>query len=136
MAKSSIRLDPADRHKVLIDVEVDSDLPVTRGTARSSMEGITGIAYVHLLDDSHETAPPPKGASGAWRSSALKPSFLDTVSDSAEGAVRDARELMAAVNAIRRRIESASGRARVAGEGRLESRDRHRQAAADDCTRR
>ena len=58
---TSIRLDPADRHKVLIDVEVDSDLPVTRGTRAARMEGITGIAYVHLLDDSHETAPPPKG---------------------------------------------------------------------------
>ena len=109
---TSIRLDPADRHKVLIDVEVDSDLPVTRGTyAQLGMEGITGIAYVHLLDDSHETAPPPKGASGLAELP-LKPSFLDTVSDSAEGAVRDARELMAAVNAIltpenRKRIGAA-----------------------------
>jgi phospholipid/cholesterol/gamma-HCH transport system substrate-binding protein len=97
---TSIHLDPADRHKVLIDVEVDSDLPVTRGTyAQLGMEGITGIAYVHLLDDSQETAPPPKGASGLAELP-LKPSFLDTVSDSAEGAVRDARELMAALNAI------------------------------------
>lgn len=109
---TSIRLDPADRHRILIDVEVNSDLPVTRGTyAQLGMEGITGIAYVHLLDDSQETAPPPKGASGLAELP-LKPSFLDTVSDSAEGAVRDARELMAAVNAIltpenRKRIEAA-----------------------------
>jgi phospholipid/cholesterol/gamma-HCH transport system substrate-binding protein len=97
---TSIRLDPADRQKILIDVEVNSDLPVTRGTyAQLGMEGITGIAYVHLLDDSQETAPPPTGASGLAELP-LKPSFLDTVSDSAEGAVRDARELMAAVNAI------------------------------------
>lgn len=97
---TSIRLDPADRRRILIDVEVKSDLPVTRGTyAQLGMEGITGIAYVHLLDDSRETAPPPKGASGLAELP-LKPSFLDTVSDSAEGAVRDARELMAAVNAI------------------------------------
>jgi phospholipid/cholesterol/gamma-HCH transport system substrate-binding protein len=91
---------------------VKSDLPVTRGTyAQLGMEGITGIAYVHLLDDSRETAPPPKGASGLAELP-LKPSFLDTVSDSAEGAVRDARELMAAVNAIltpenRKRIGAA-----------------------------
>lgn len=97
---TAIGLDPADRHKVLIDVEVNSDLPVTRGTyAQLGMEGITGIAYVHLLDDSQDTAPPPKGASGLAELP-LKPSFLDTVSDNAEGAVRDARELMAAVNAI------------------------------------
>lgn len=109
---TSIRLDPADRRRILIDVEVNSDLPVTRGTyAQLGMEGITGIAYVHLLDDSQETAPPPKGASGLAELP-LKPSFLDIVSDSAEGAVRDARELMAAVNAIltpenRKRIAAA-----------------------------
>src|SRR6185369_14125619 len=60
---TSIKLDPIDRHKILIDIEVNSDVPVTRGTyAQLGMEGITGIAYVHLLDDSQETAPPPKGA--------------------------------------------------------------------------
>ena len=97
---SSIRLDPADRHRILIDIEVNSEIPVTRGTyAQLGMEGITGIAYVHLLDDSKETAPPPKGASGLAELP-LKPSFFDTVSDSAEGAVRDARQLMAAVNSL------------------------------------
>jgi phospholipid/cholesterol/gamma-HCH transport system substrate-binding protein len=109
---TSIRLDPGDRRKVLIDVEVNSDLPITRGTyAQLGMEGITGIAYVHLLDDSQETAPPPTGASGLAELP-LKPSFIDTMSDSAEGAVRDARELMAAVNAMltpenRKRIGAA-----------------------------
>jgi phospholipid/cholesterol/gamma-HCH transport system substrate-binding protein len=97
---TEIRLDPTDRHRILIDVEVNSDIPVTRGTyAQLAMEGITGIAYVHLLDDSQETAPPPKGASGLAELP-LKPSFFDTVSDSAEGAVRDARQLMAAINAV------------------------------------
>jgi hypothetical protein len=54
---------------------------------------------VHLLDDSKETAPPPKGA-GGLAELPLRPSFFDTVSDSAEGAVRDARELMAAINKV------------------------------------
>jgi len=97
---STIRLDPADRHRILIDIEVNSEIPVTKGTyAQLAMEGITGIAYVHLLDDSRETAPPPKGASGLAELP-LKPSFFDTVSDSAEGAIRDARQLMAAVNSM------------------------------------
>ena len=97
---TQIRLDPNDRHRILIDIEVNEDLPVTRGTyAQLGMEGITGIAYVHLLDDSRETAPPPKGASGLAELP-LKPSFFDTVSDSAEGAVRDARQLMAAINSV------------------------------------
>jgi phospholipid/cholesterol/gamma-HCH transport system substrate-binding protein len=97
---TEIRLDPGDRHRILIDIEVNSDIPVTRGTyAQLGMEGITGIAYVHLLDDSQETAPPPKGA-GGLAELPLKPSFFDTVSDSAEGAVRDARQLMASINAV------------------------------------
>lgn len=97
---TQIRLDPKDRHRILIDVEVNSDIPVTRGTyAQLAMEGITGIAYVHLLDDSQETLPPPKDAQGLAELP-LKPSFFDTVSDSAEGAVRDARQLMAAINSM------------------------------------
>jgi phospholipid/cholesterol/gamma-HCH transport system substrate-binding protein len=97
---TSIRLDPADRHRILIDIEVNSEIPVTRGTyAQLAMEGITGIAYVHLLDDSNETAPPPKG-SGGLAELPLKPSFFDTVTDSAEGAVRDARDLIAAINKV------------------------------------
>ncbi len=97
---TAIKLDPRDRHKILIDIEVNSDLPVTRGTyAQLGMEGITGIAYVHLLDESKETAPPPKGE-GGLAELPLKPSFLDTMSDSAEGTVRDARELIAAINAV------------------------------------
>jgi phospholipid/cholesterol/gamma-HCH transport system substrate-binding protein len=97
---TTIKLDPRDRHKILIDIEVNSDIPVTRGTyAQLGMEGITGIAYVHLLDESQETAPPPKGADGLAELP-LKPSFLDTMSDSAEGTVRDARELIAAINAV------------------------------------
>ena len=58
---TTIRIDPNDRRRILIDIEVNSDIPVTRGTyAQLGLEGITGISYVHLLDDSKETAPPPK----------------------------------------------------------------------------
>lgn len=97
---TTIRLDPQDRRRILIDIEVNSDIPVTRGTyAQLGMEGITGIAYVHLLDDSTETAPPPRGPSGIAELP-LKPSFFDTIADGAEGTVRDARELIAAVNAV------------------------------------
>jgi phospholipid/cholesterol/gamma-HCH transport system substrate-binding protein len=97
---TAIRLDPQDRHRILIDIEVNSDIPVTRGTyAQLGMEGITGIAYVHLLDDSNETAPPPKGPSGVPEL-ALKPSFFDTLASGAEGAVQDARALMTSVNSV------------------------------------
>ncbi len=97
---TAIRLDPKDRQRILIDIEVNSDIPLTRGTyAQLGMEGITGIAYVHLLDESREAAPAPRGPGGVAELP-LKPSFFDTMADGAEGAVRDTRELIAGLNAL------------------------------------
>ena len=97
---TSIRLDRRDRQRILIEIEVNSDIPVTRGTyAQLAMEGITGIAYVHLLDDGRDAAPAPRGRGGVAELP-LRPSFLDTMADGAEGAVRDTRELIASLNAL------------------------------------
>ena len=96
----SIGLDAKDPRRILVDIEVDSGIPVTKGTyAQLGMEGITGIAYVHLLDDYSNMQPAPKGPDGVAEL-ALKPSFFDSISDNAEGAVRDARELMASLNEL------------------------------------
>jgi len=96
----SIALDPKDRRRILIDIEVDKDVPITRGTyAQLGMEGITGVAYVHLLDDGTSDAPPAKGADGVAEIAA-RPSFMDSLSDSAEGMTRDARELIANLNQL------------------------------------
>jgi phospholipid/cholesterol/gamma-HCH transport system substrate-binding protein len=109
---SAIALDPKDPRRILITIEVNDDIPVTRGTwAQLGMEGITGIAYVHLLDDGADPAPPARGADGVAEL-ALRPSLMDTLADGAEGAVREARELIAALNALlaednRRRIGAA-----------------------------
>jgi phospholipid/cholesterol/gamma-HCH transport system substrate-binding protein len=97
---SSIALDPKDPRRILVNVEVDSNIPVTRGTyAQLGMEGITGIAYVHLQDDYKDMQPKDAAADGVVELP-LKPAFFDTISESAEGAVRDARELMASLNAL------------------------------------
>ena len=97
---AGIGLDPKDPRRILVGIEVDSNIPVTKGTyAQLGMEGITGIAYVHLLDDYRDMAPAAKAADGLAELP-LKPAFLDTLSDSAEGAVKDARELMASLNAL------------------------------------
>ncbi|MEW5864335.1 MAG: MlaD family protein [Pseudomonadota bacterium] len=105
----AIALDPKDARRILITIEVNDEIPVTRGTwAQLGMEGITGIAYVHLLDDGTDPAPPVRGADGVAEL-ALRPSLMDTLADGAEGAVREARELIAGLNALlgeenRRRI--------------------------------
>ena len=97
---TSIGLDAKDPRRILVDIEVDNTIPVTRGTyAQLGMEGITGIAYVHLLDDYHDMQPAPKTADGLAELP-LKPSFFDSISDNAEGAVRDARALMASLNEL------------------------------------
>jgi phospholipid/cholesterol/gamma-HCH transport system substrate-binding protein len=97
---SSIGLDPKDPRRILVNIEVDNNIPLTKGTyAQLGMEGITGIAYVHLLDDYKEMQPIEKAADGVAELP-LKPAFFDTISDSAEGAVKDARELMASLNGL------------------------------------
>ncbi len=97
---TAIGLDPKDPRRILVNVEVDNSIPVTKGTyAQLGMEGITGIAYVHLLDDYKDMQPAEKGADGVAEMP-LKPAFFDTLSDSAEGAMKDARELMTSLNSL------------------------------------
>ncbi len=97
---AAIALDKKDARRILINIEVDDNIPVTRGTyAQLGMEGITGIAYVHLLDDYKDMQLADKGKDGVAEVP-LRPAFFDTISDSAEGAVKDARELMASLNGL------------------------------------
>jgi phospholipid/cholesterol/gamma-HCH transport system substrate-binding protein len=91
-----IALDPKDRGRILVDIEVDKEIPVTRGTyAQLGMEGITGVAYVHLLDDGKDDTPLKEEELVAMR-----PSFMDTISDSAEDLARDSRVLVANLNKL------------------------------------
>jgi len=97
---TGIGLDPKNRRRILIDTEIDTDVPVTRSTyAQLGMEGITGVAYVHLLDDGSSDAPPAKGADGVPEIAA-RPSFMDTLSDNAEGISKDAREMITNLNQL------------------------------------
>ena len=97
---ASIALDRKDPRRILVNIEVDSSIPVTKGTyAQLGLEGITGIAYVHLQDSYSDLTPKEKGPDGVVELP-LRPSFFDSVSDSAEGAIQDARALMANLNAL------------------------------------
>lgn len=96
----SIGLDSKDPRRILVDIEVDPTIPIHRSTyAQLGMEGITGIAYVHLLDDYSNMQPAEKGADGVAELP-LKPSFFDSLSDNAEGAMHDARVLMSSLNEL------------------------------------
>ena len=91
---TSIRLDKANPNRILIGIEVNQDVPITRGTyAQLGMEGITGIAYVHLLDDYSSREPPARGRDGVPEIH-LRPSFLDALFDNGEAVLRDGRALL------------------------------------------
>jgi len=99
---TAIGLDAKDSRRILVDIEVDTGIPITKGTyAQLGMEGITGIAYVQLLDEYKDMALAGKSASGLVEMP-LKPAFLDVLADGAEGAIKDAREVMANLNDLMR----------------------------------
>jgi phospholipid/cholesterol/gamma-HCH transport system substrate-binding protein len=93
---TTIALDPKDRRRILVDIEVDKEIPITRGTyAQLGMEGITGVAYVHLLDEGKDDQPLEEG-----QALSMRPSFMDSISDSAEDLARDSRVLVASLNKL------------------------------------
>src|SRR2546421_5466764 len=97
---TAINLDPKDARRILIDTEVDANVPMTRGTyAQLGMEGITGVAYVHLLDDGKDNTP-LADIPDATAEITMRPSFIDTISDSAEDLARDSRVLVANLNKL------------------------------------
>jgi phospholipid/cholesterol/gamma-HCH transport system substrate-binding protein len=97
---TAIGLDAKDPRRILVDIEADAEIPITKGTyARLGMEGITGLAYVHLLDDYKDMALAGKAASG-YVEVPLRPAFFDILADGAEGALADAREVMARLNEL------------------------------------
>ena len=62
-----IALDSADRQNILVTIDVDASLPLTRGTtAQLNTQGVTGLAYVQLDDNGSsgellpESEPPPR----------------------------------------------------------------------------
>jgi phospholipid/cholesterol/gamma-HCH transport system substrate-binding protein len=81
-----------------VEIEVQDSLKMTRGTyAQLGMEGITGISYVHLLDDGKDKTPLP--ADGV-PDIVLKPSMLDELFDSAGGVTSGVKEVLASVQKV------------------------------------
>jgi len=97
---ASIDLDPKDHKRILVDIEVEQRIPVTRGTyAQLGQEGITGIAYVHLLDDGADSSPISPGPAGIPEIP-LRASLFDDLFESAGAISKDARELIASAQKL------------------------------------
>ena len=75
-----IRLDPEDPKNILIDVNVDTQVPVTRGTfAKLKLQGITGQSSLELDYDANEGTEPLATSSKAPAHIPMRPSLLDTL---------------------------------------------------------
>lgn len=97
---AAIDLDLKDPKRIFVDIEVEERIPITRGTyAQLGQEGITGIAYVHLLDEGNDPTPIAGGPSGKPEIP-LRASMLDELFDSAGGIAKDARVLAASVQKL------------------------------------
>lgn len=78
---SDIRIDSADPRKILVEIRMRSDIPLTRGTrATLAYQGVTGLAYVQL-DDRGENPEPLVGENGAPPRLALQPGLMEQLTD-------------------------------------------------------
>ncbi len=97
---TGLELDRKDPRRILIDIDVNSDVPLTRGTyAQLGQEGITGIAYVHLLDDRSDLEAPVKNEDGVIEIS-MRTSALDDIFETVASLGRDAKTLVASINGV------------------------------------
>lgn len=96
-----IRLDPQDPQNILIEVNVDSDIPVTHGTfARLKLQGITGQSLLELDYDPNAGAEPLPTSAAAPTRIPMRPSLLDTLSDSGEQLALQLQKLAVSLNEL------------------------------------
>lgn len=78
---SDIRIDPADPRKILVQIRMRSDIPLTRGTrATLAYQGVTGLAYVQL-DDRGDNPEPLAGEGGELPRLTLQPGLMEQLTD-------------------------------------------------------
>ncbi len=90
-----IALDRNDPGNILIRIEVDEAVPVTRGTtAKLGYQGITGIAHVLLEDNGRDATPLTRSVVGQAPRIAMAPSILDELGETASGAMRNGLQVL------------------------------------------
>lgn len=92
-----ISLDPADVSNILILIEVEKLVPLTRGTtAKLSYQGVTGIAHV-LLEDSGEDRDALQGQPPRIQ---MQPSLMDHLEEALPGVLRQAQGFLENANQV------------------------------------
>lgn len=96
----SIELDPKDVRNILVRINVDRAVPVTRGTtAKLGYQGVTGIAHI-LLEDSGTDATPLPGGEGESPRIAMQSSLIEELSDAGTATLRQARDFLTSANQV------------------------------------
>lgn len=97
-----IRLDPQDNKYILIDVAINRDVPVTRGTYASlKLQGITGLSVLELEDapDATDTSPLATNMPSPARI-LMKASLIDQLSNSGAELADQLVKLTSALNTV------------------------------------
>jgi len=95
-----ISLDSQDPKNILIRVELDNSVPITRGTfAQLGYQGLTGIAYVVLDDDGSNPAPLQRPA-GALARIEVRGNVFDDLAQSSKAMLQQATDLFDRLNKL------------------------------------
>jgi len=93
----SIAFDPNDARAILVKIAIGADTPLTQGTyARLGSQGVTGLSYVMLDDDGANPAP----LTGQLARIDVRPSFIDSVTNSGEQMIENFNQVAQRVNRL------------------------------------
>ncbi|MEO7726363.1 MAG: MlaD family protein [Burkholderiales bacterium] len=93
-----IKFDQQEPRAILVKILVQTGTPLTEGTyAKLGSQGVTGLAYVMLDDDGKKPAP-LKGDGSHLARIDVRPSFIDSVSDSGQ-------EMIVSINQAAKRVD-------------------------------
>jgi phospholipid/cholesterol/gamma-HCH transport system substrate-binding protein len=96
----SIRFDPDDSGIILVPIEVDKHIVLTKGVyAILQLKGVTGLTQIELEDDGTISQALPAGDNALYRIP-LKPSLTDKLLDSGEILLKKADHLMLRLSAL------------------------------------
>ena len=93
----SIMFDPGDARTILVKIAVSANIPLTRGVyAQLGSQGVTGLSYVMLDDDGGN----PALLSDELARIDVRPSFIDSVTNSGEQMIENFNRVAQRVNAL------------------------------------
>ena len=96
----SIGFDPRNPRVILVNISVQTDTPITKGTyAQLGTQGVTGLAYVSLDDDGSQPGR-IAAADGETVRIPMRQSFIDELSVAGKELVSDFRHVTAKLNSL------------------------------------